>query len=175
MRPNLPKPTPSDQEAAKSDTAVRIKTEFIQDYGRGYQAFGLPKLMGRVVGLLLYHGAPLSLDDITEELHVSKGPVSQIMSRLREHKLVRRIWVPGSRRDYYEAEADIFGQAFSNHAALQHQNLALAHKYTELVGAEEADLPQSFATRMTEMERFYTLMNKHFANFLAEWSETRND
>ena len=175
MRPNMPKPTPLDQAAAESDAALRIKTEFIQDYGRGYQSFGLPKLMGRVVGLLLYHGAPLSLDDITDELHVSKGPVSQIMSRLREHQLVRRIWVPGSRRDYYEAEADIFGQAFANHAALQHQNLALARKYTGMVGDSEDELPESFATRMTEMDRFYTLMSKHFANFLTEWEDTRED
>lgn len=175
MRPNTPDPGSSRSGTAETDAALRIKTEFIQDYGRGYQAFGLPKLMGRVVGLLLYHGESLSLDDITEELQVSKGPVSQIMSRLREHNLVRRIWVPGSRRDYYEAEADIFGQAFSNHADLQKQNLALARKYTDLISDNDAELPTAFADRMAEMDRFYTMMSKHLSNFLTEWTESRND
>ena len=157
------------------DPAAQLKQDFIQDYGLGYQSFGLPKLMGKVVGLLLYQGEPLSLDDITEELRVSKGPVSQIMRRLREHHLVRRIWVPGSRRDYYQAEPDIFGQAFANHARLQGQNLALARKYHELIRRSDADLPASFAGRMDEMDRFYTLMNKHLDNFLTEWKAARGD
>lgn len=171
-----PKENTSPEPVADSgESSLQIKTEFIQDYGRGYQSFGLPKLMGRVVGLLLYQGAPLSLDDITAELQVSKGPVSQIMGRLREHNLVRRIWVPGSRRDYYEAEPDIFGQAFTNHATLQGQNLALARKYTQLIRGTDAELPESFAERMLEMECFYTMMNKHLANFMAEWQDSRNE
>jgi DNA-binding transcriptional regulator GbsR (MarR family) len=157
------------------EAADQVKTEFIQDYGLGYQTFGLPKLMGQVVGLLLFHSRPISLDDITAELQVSKGPVSQIMRRLREHNLVRRIWVPGSRRDFYEAVPDIFGQAFANHAALQNENLALARKYTALTSAAPAMVPKSFGARMDEMERFYTMMNKHLANFRQEWQETRTD
>lgn len=158
----------NNKSTTKQDVTL-LKQEFIQDYGLGYQSFGLPKLMGKVVGLLLYHDDPMSLDDITTELHVSKGPVSQIMRRLREHHLVRRIWVPGSRRDFYQAEPDIFGQAFANHTRLQSQNLALAHKYTQLIQGSKDELPPSFAERMEEMERFYTMMNKHLMNFLNEW------
>ena len=162
-------------QPAPDPAALLVKNEFIQDYGVGYQTFGLPKLMGQVVGLLLYHGAPVSLDDITSELQVSKGPVSQIMRRLRDHNLVRRIWVPGSRRDYYEAAPDIFGQAFANHRRLQSQNLALARKYTALISESGADVPAPFADRMAEMDRFYTMMNKHLGAFLTEWRETRDE
>jgi len=165
-----PKPAP-----AASEASLAVKNEFIQDYSVGYQTFGLPGLMGKVVGLLLYHGVPLSLDDITEELQVSKGPVSQIMRRLRDHNLVRRVWVPGSRRDYYEAVPDIFGQAYINHTMLQGQNLSLARKYTVLIGETETELPESFAARMEEMNRFYTMMNKHMTNFLTEWKTTKTD
>ena len=168
-------PQNSSQTDKSAREATSLKQEFIQDYGLGYQSFGLPRLMGKVVGLLLYHDAPLSLDDITEELHVSKGPVSQIMRRLRDHNLVRRIWVPGSRRDHYQAEPDIFGQAFANHAALQNQNLALARKYTQQISTDEQETPPTFARRMDEMERFYSLMNKHFENFLEEWKSSRDD
>lgn len=167
--------TDKNRKTAPTESVAPLKQEFIQDYGLGYQSFGLPKLMGKVVGLLLYHGEPVSLDDITTELHVSKGPVSQIMRRLREHNLVRRIWVPGSRRDYYQAEPDIFGQAFANHANLQSQNLALAHKYTQLIQGSKSELPESFAERMQEMERFYTMMNKHLMNFLNEWKAEKGE
>jgi DNA-binding transcriptional regulator GbsR (MarR family) len=172
--PASPPPDPPETPSPDTDPVAAVKTGFIQDYGQGYQVFGLPKLMGQIVGLLLYHDAPLSLDDITTELQVSKGPVSQIMRRLRDHDLVRRVWVPGSRRDYYEAAPDIFGQAFRNHADLQNRNLLLARKYTELIRNTDADLPASFAARMQEMDRFYTLMNTHLDAFLAEWQATRD-
>ena len=172
MPARKPAPSSTTSRPATAKT-TRIKNRFIQDYGLGYQTFGLPKLMGQVVGLLLYHAGPISLDDITTELQVSKGPVSQIMRRLRDHKLVNRVWVPGSRRDHYEAAPDIFGQAFANHAGLQNENLALARRYHRLIEETDAELPPSFAARMEEMDRFYTLMEKHFANFLAEWRESR--
>ena len=85
----------SSEKAPSASDIQQIKTNFIQDYGLGYQSFGLPKMMGQIVGLLLYHAEPVSLDDITEELQVSKGPVSQVMRRLRDHNLVQRAWVSG--------------------------------------------------------------------------------
>jgi DNA-binding transcriptional regulator GbsR (MarR family) len=172
MAKRSPKSLPPEKAQNASDLQ-QIKTNFIHDYGLGYQSFGLPKMMGQVVGLLLFHAEPISLDDITEELQVSKGPVSQVMRRLRDHNLVRRAWVSGSRRDHYEVVPDIFGQAFANHAALQNENLALARKYTQLIRSDETELPESFAERIKEMDRFYTLMNKHLANFLEEWQASR--
>lgn len=165
----------TNKKAPSASEIQQIKINFIQDYGLGYQSFGLPKMMGQIVGLLLFHAEPVSLDDITEELQVSKGPVSQVMRRLRDHNLVRRAWVPGSRRDHYEAVPDIFGQAFANHAALQNENLALARKYTQLIRNNETELPESYAARIKEMDRFYTMMNKHLANFLEEWQASRAD
>ncbi len=131
--------------------------------------------MGWIVGLLLQTDDPVSLDEITEELQVSKGPVSQIMRRLREHNLVQKVWVPGSRRDYYRAEPDIFGQAFANHAELLGQNLVLARKYAALIAESGEPVPEAFARRTDEMVRFYTLMRKHLTAFLDEWDAAREE
>ena len=156
-----------------ASVADHLKNDFIQDYGDAYLTFGLPRLMGNIVGLLLCADEPLSLDDITEELGVSKGPVSQIMRRLRDHGLVQRIWVPGSRRDYYKAETDIFGLAFANHAALLGQNLVLARRYADRIARCDEPVPPALADRTDEMVRFYTLMKKHLSAFLDEWDAVR--
>lgn len=154
-------------------TRNELKHAFIHDYGEGYQRFGFPKLMGRIIGLLLFEGKALSLDEITEELNVSKGPVSQITNRLKEHSLIERVWVPGSRKDYYKAEKEIFGNAFHNRKSLQKRNLLLAQKYTDLL----KDFPENdiaaFRENMAEMEAFYTLMMKHYQNFLDEWNQRK--
>jgi hypothetical protein len=104
---------------------------------------------------------------------VSKGPVSQIMRRLRDNNLVQRVDVPGSRRDHYRADPDIFGRAFANHAALLGRNLHLARKYAAMIAACDGPVPDVLVRRTDEMVRFYSLMERHLAAFLAEW-ETGN-
>ncbi len=167
----MPQNTDSNNDFAYADG---IKEQFIQDFGLAYQAFGLAKLMGQIVGLLLYHKDPVSLTQITDELSVSKGPVSQIMRRLRDHNLVERVWVPGNRRDFYRAMPDIFGKAFSNHAALLMSNLTLAQRFKGLIKESEEQIPQEFQDNVQEMEVFYAMMQKHLAAFLDEWNETRD-
>lgn len=149
-----------------------ITQEFIQDFGEAYQRFGLPKLMGRIVGLLITRSEALSLDEITEELGVSKGPVSQIMGRLREHRLVQRIWKHGDRRDYYAAVDDIFGMAFRNQMALMKRNLSLAEKFGSLLEGEGSGNGH-FQARIEEMREFYTEMLESFDVFYAAWTGKR--
>ena len=123
--------------------AKTVKKKFLDRFGAAYQDFGLPTLMGRIVGLLIYHEEALSLDDITKELKVSKGPVSQILRRLRDHELVDKIIVEGDRKDYYKATDHIFLQAFSNQTRLFKKNLELARDFREKASQVD-DIPQHF-------------------------------
>jgi DNA-binding transcriptional regulator GbsR (MarR family) len=47
------------------------------------------------------------LDEISEWLQVSKGNVSINIRELENWGAVRKVWVKGSRKDYYEANLDI--------------------------------------------------------------------
>ncbi|MDZ7765198.1 MAG: hypothetical protein U5K00_12345 [Melioribacteraceae bacterium] len=104
----------------------RVKREIIQNFGHAYRAFGLSKLMGHVVALLISSQEPVSLDDICKDLGRSKGPVSQIMKRLRDRNLIRRVWHENSRKDYYEIQPEIFENAFRNNFELIKSNYALS-------------------------------------------------
>ena len=151
-----------------------LKQEFIQDFGEAYHHSGLPKLMGRIVGLLLFERKPLSLDYITQELNVSKGPVSQISRRLKEHNLIQRKWVPGNRKDFYETAPYIFGKAFLNRISLMKSNLSLAEKYkTKFSTIDNNGEMDSFKESIDEMTEFYRMMIKHFNNFLEEWTHRK--
>ncbi len=157
----------------RNGTAITVKQEFIRDFGDAYLRFGLPKLMGNIIGLLLYEEGLLSLDQITEKLGVSKGPVSQVMTRLRDHNLVVRETIPGDRKDFYRAADDIFGQAFENHAALFYRNLSLARSFRSRCDADT--IPDSFTNRVEEMTLFYSMMTEHFEQFLTEWAKKREE
>lgn len=62
------------------------------------------KVGGQIYALLFLSEEPLSLDDISARLEVSKGNISINIRLLEDYKLVRKVWVRGSRKDYYLAE-----------------------------------------------------------------------
>lgn len=155
-----------------SNTTQKIKQETVESFGHAYREFGYKQLMGRIVGLLLWAEKPLSLDDMARELNMSKGPISQMTQRLKDHLLIRQVWVPGDRKDYYELVPDVFGQAFRNQLQLVQKNLALARRLRTLASenAKDATL-KAFGARTATMEKFYTKMVATFKSFLQEWEE----
>lgn len=68
----------------------------------------LTQLQGRMFGLLYLQPAPLSLDEITDELQQSKSNVSVQIRGLVDWQLVRRVRVAGSRKDHYAAATDFW-------------------------------------------------------------------
>jgi len=153
----------------------KIKNEIIQNFGYAYRAFGLSKIMGHVIALLIYSSEPLSLDDICMNLNRSKGPISQIMKRLRDKNLIRRVWQPTGRKDFYEIQPEIFENAFRNNLELVKNNTRLANTLKESVKKEKSKSLEKLLERLDDMYLFYQLMEKHFNNFLTEWSETTKD
>jgi len=150
----------------------KIKKEMLETFGEAYKAFGLNKLMGHIVSLLIYSPEPLSLDEIAEQLGRSKGPVSQILRRLRDKKLVRKAWtLENHRKDYYEIEPEVFENAFRNNFELIKNNTRIAKLLKAKIKKSKSMHLEVFGKRINEMELFYLLMEKHFKNFLTEWRE----
>lgn len=69
--------------------------------------FGLNNIMAQLYAILHLSNKPLSLDDMLQRLKISKGSVSVNIRALERYGAVRKAWIKGSRKDYYEAEADI--------------------------------------------------------------------
>ncbi|MBA4309014.1 MAG: MarR family transcriptional regulator [Chlorobiaceae bacterium] len=152
----------------------KLQKELIQRFGDAYKAFGLNKLMGHIVALLIYSTEPISLDDIAKTLGRSKGPVSQILRRLRDKKLIRKAWSPeNNRKDYYEIEPEIFENAFRNNLELIKNNTRIAKQLKEKVQTSKLKSSVVLKSRINEMETFYLLMEEHYRNFIKEWSKKR--
>lgn len=147
----------------------------IQSFGHAYQAFGLNKLMGFVVALLIFSPEPVALEDIADQLGMSKGPISQITRRLMDHKLIRKVWKPGERKHYFEIVPDIFGQAFQNNFELIRSNLQLARQLKASVEKSADPELKTLLHRLQEMEKFYQLMEKYYQKFLDEWDQVKQE
>jgi DNA-binding transcriptional regulator GbsR (MarR family) len=147
----------------------RLQRDIITTFAEAYQNLGYSSLMGKIVALLLISEQPLSLDEISDKLEMSKGPVSQITRRLKDHQLIERVWVPGDRKDFYRASNDMFGEAFRNYVSSMKRNKQIAEKF--LSDADLVNTTDFLKDRMKEMQAFYELMEKHNKLFIEEWAK----
>lgn len=69
--------------------------------------FGLNNIMAQLYALLYLNSKTMSLDEIVQALNISKASASINLRALEGYGAVRRVWVKGSRKDYYEAEMNI--------------------------------------------------------------------
>ena len=80
--------------------------EFIRITGELGAGLGLNRSIGQIYGLLYMSDKPLSLDTIATTLKMSKGSVSLNIRELEKWEAVKKIWVNGTRKDFYEANSD---------------------------------------------------------------------
>jgi DNA-binding transcriptional regulator GbsR (MarR family) len=74
---------------------------FVERAGLLWEADGLPRIAGRIVGLMIIAEEPLSLDEIADALGVSKASASTDTRLLERLGYLERMSKPGDRKDYY--------------------------------------------------------------------------
>jgi DNA-binding transcriptional regulator GbsR (MarR family) len=155
------------------------RRKFVEAGGHTTQSFGLGRIIGQIYALLYLSPAPMCLDDIASELDVSKASVSTTVRQLERWAAVKRVWVRGDRRDYYEAETDF-------HAVLRHGLLSTMRKKLETAGGQlthvEATLKQAqsknngagdeqmqvVAERLARAKQFQTKLHELLTNPLID-------
>lgn len=70
--------------------------------------WGFRKALGRVWTLLYLAGEALPAAELCERLQMSSGAMSMALNELREWGVVQRVWKPGDRKEYFEAETDFW-------------------------------------------------------------------
>lgn len=76
--------------------------------GELMQFWGFKRNMGRMWAVLYLSPEPLSAAQLSERLSLSTGAVSMLLADLSKWGVVKKSWVPGERRDYYEPESNIW-------------------------------------------------------------------
>ena len=75
--------------------------------GQICQLLGQPRSTGQIYGLLYLSAEPLSLIQMSSMLGISKGSASIGTRQLASWGAVRKVWIPGDRRDFYEIIEDL--------------------------------------------------------------------
>lgn len=96
------KPTPPVR--ALEDT----RQEFIVQWGALGSQWGINRTMAQIHALLMTATGPLSTDEVMTELRISRGNAHTNIKELVSWGLLRNIVRIGERKEYFEAEKDVW-------------------------------------------------------------------
>ncbi|MBI2118362.1 MAG: hypothetical protein HYT97_01895 [Elusimicrobia bacterium] len=85
----------------------QIEDIFIQTAGELAESVSLNRMVGQLYALLYIRPEPVSLNKMAEKLKISKGSASVNIRALETWNAVKKVWIQGSRKDFYTAEPDI--------------------------------------------------------------------
>jgi DNA-binding transcriptional regulator GbsR (MarR family) len=144
---------------------------FIERMGLALETDGLPRIAGRIFGLLLISTDARSLDDLAGELRVSKGSASTNARLLEQRGLLERVCRPADRRDYYRVRPDLFDHTMA-------LRLARWERFHETIAGARTSLPIRSAAvreRLEEYEQAYAFMSQVIREALLHWQSIRGD
>ena len=92
-------------EAARLHAA---RDEFVTQWGAIGSAWGINRTMAQIHALLLITTGPLTTDGVMDELKISRGNAHMNLRELAGWGLVRSVIRKGERKEYFEAEKDVW-------------------------------------------------------------------
>jgi DNA-binding transcriptional regulator GbsR (MarR family) len=155
------------------DTITQAHNHFIQGMSRISNFWGFPKAMGAIYGAIYLSPHALSLDEIVEQVGVSKGAVSTNVRQLEQFGMVHKHLQLGDRKDYYTAETD-FWEMIKNILKQREQAefdkaINTVAESLEMVSSADGDpeLAEFYYKRMQAMQAFFKTLDSLFSAFLS--------
>ncbi len=84
------------------------RERFVALWGQMAANWGIPRSMAEVHALLFIAGEPMNTDDLMAALRISRGSASMTLKVLQEWGIVSRVHIRGDRKEYFQAEQDIW-------------------------------------------------------------------
>ena len=100
---------------------TEAQTRLVERFGIVADRAGMSRIAGRILGLLIQYPGELSLDEIAQQLAVSRASVSTEARRLLEAGVVERVGRLGDRKDYYQMSPWYFLHDMEHHLTSMQQ------------------------------------------------------
>jgi len=83
------------------------KNKFVQTWGALGSQWGINKTMAQIHALLMVSNDPISMEDIMDELQISRGNASMNLRALIDWGIVYKEYKAGERKEFFKAEKDL--------------------------------------------------------------------
>ncbi|MEE8530649.1 MAG: MarR family transcriptional regulator [Hyphomicrobium sp.] len=142
---------------------------FVLHWGEMGAVWSVNRSVAQIHALLYVSDNPMTAEDIAEHLAMARSNVSTSLRELIGWGLIRRVHVMGDRRDYYEAEGDMFEMV---------RRIAMGRKAREIDptlgilracvadAKKDARVPASVRKRLSAMLEFTETVDKSFGEIM---------
>lgn len=167
-----PEAEPPAEPPALSARHREALQQFILLWGEMATRWGINRTMAQIHALLYAEERPLDTDEIMERLGISRGNANMNLRSLVDWNLVRKTQQPGSRKDYYAAEKDIWKITTTIIQERQRREIkpveeALATTIADLRAGEAlSEAEVVFLRRMESMQEFMRVFDEFTAALL---------
>jgi DNA-binding transcriptional regulator GbsR (MarR family) len=143
---------------------------FIEDIGLFFEQMGMPRMAGRILGVLLISDPPAqSITDIGQKLNASKSSISIMARFLAEVGLIERVASPIPRRDYFRFKPGGWILYMRQWLSLMSE----LHKITERGLNQMENKDPELKERLMEAHDLFSYLEEHFPTFLKKLEEER--
>lgn len=157
---------PAGSEARDPEAVSR----FIERFAQVFTEAGMPRIASRVfVALVATDSGRLTAPELAESLRASPAAISGAVRYLTQVNLVRRGREPGSRRDHYQVDQDVWYQTITQ----RDQLLALWVRHLQ-EGATALGEQSPAGRRLAESVRFFEFLRTELEAILDRWASQRD-
>jgi DNA-binding transcriptional regulator GbsR (MarR family) len=149
-----------------SNRSSKDRQRFVEDVARLLIPWGVPPVAARLYGHLLLCPSPVSLDQITEDLGISKSSASVAARLLESYTLARRHREPGTKRALYIVADDY-------EAMIRQQNQLLNALAEQLTAGTRIVASKEVNARLEKMAEFYRVMRGAMDDAMRRWKRGR--
>jgi len=144
------------------------RSRYVEEFGLLFGQFGLSRMFGRVLGVLMISDPPeRSAEEMAEELGASRGSISQTTRSLIQMGLVQRWSRPGERRDYFRIKPGAWYEIMRREMESLGDFRETAERGLELLDSEDPDARRS----LEEMRDFYAYWEREMPAVLERWEK----
>jgi len=153
---------------AEDEQDLKAKKQYIEDFGLYFEEQNMPRMAGRILGLLLVcQPAHQSADDIVAMLDASRGTVSTMTRMLARLGMIEKIGRPGERRDYFRIQPNLWVDLFESNLGEISNMRQVAERGLKLMEGA----PQEECKRLGEMYRFYAFLEKELPELVKRYRD----
>ena len=140
-------------------------TDFIEKFCVCAEQDGFPRIAGRMMGFLLLHEGPYTLDELAEELQISKTSASTNARLLEQYGVIEHVTRAGDRRDFYQLADNHWERMFE----IVQKRMQRFHDVLDDTIASLSTNEEYGRRRLMEAKRFHEFILEHFDTRIQEW------
>ncbi|WP_404450577.1 GbsR/MarR family transcriptional regulator [Virgibacillus necropolis] len=96
------------EEEKPFDQTRKIEEQFVEKIAENMHTFGISTTVGRVLGTIYMNRKPMTLDELSESIGMSKTRMSQVVREMLDLNIAEKVFEKGVRKDMYNVERDYY-------------------------------------------------------------------